>query len=87
MKKLLTYARHKHVVDRYRYWTEVKRLREDDVLKILSYRECFFAERVIYIIIRDFKEDPELELELKKELNFGAQANQGDPKQTKIHFE
>lgn len=64
-KKLLTYARHKHVAERYRYWTDVKRRREDDVIAILKYKECFLEEKVIYSIVKNFRPDDELDATLK----------------------
>lgn len=64
-KKLLTYARHKHVAERYRYWSDVKRRREDDVIAILKYKECFLEEKVIYSIIKNFQPDEELDATLK----------------------
>ena len=38
---------------RYYYWTEVVRLRFDDVLKVLSEKEFFISEERIMAIIRD----------------------------------
>ena len=38
---------------RYYYWTEVKRLRFDDALKILSEQEFFISEERILSIIRN----------------------------------
>lgn len=64
-KKLLTYARHKHVAERYRYWSDVKRRREDDVIAILKYKECFLEEKVIYSIIKNFRPNDELDATLK----------------------
>ena len=37
---------------RYYYWTEIQRLRFDDVLKVLSEREFFISEERIMTIIR-----------------------------------
>lgn len=39
-------------MERYLYWTEVKRLRFDDTLKILSEKEFFISEERILAIIR-----------------------------------
>jgi hypothetical protein len=64
-KRLLTYARHKHVAERYQYWTDVKRRREDDVIAILKYKECFLEEKVIYSIIKGFQPNSELDKLLK----------------------
>jgi len=64
--KLLTYARHKHVYDRYNYWANVKRRREDDIFKILAYKECFYSERMIYDIMLSFKPDPELDNQINE---------------------
>lgn len=41
---------------RYYYWTEVQRLRFDDVLRILSEREFFISEERIMTIIRKSQE-------------------------------
>ncbi len=38
---------------RYHYWTEVERLRFDDVLRVLSQDEFFLSEERILKIIRD----------------------------------
>ncbi len=38
---------------RYVYWSEVQRLRPDDVLKVLSRQEFFLSEERILKIIRD----------------------------------
>jgi hypothetical protein len=38
---------------RWVYWSEVKRLRTDDVLKVLSQDEFFLSEERIYCIIRN----------------------------------
>ncbi len=38
---------------RYYYWTEVQRIRFDDVLKILSQEEFFISEERVMAIIRD----------------------------------
>lgn len=37
---------------RYYYWTEVRRLRFDDTLKILSLKEFFISEETICNIVR-----------------------------------
>ncbi|MCI7614778.1 MAG: hypothetical protein MSS61_05435 [Bacteroidales bacterium] len=49
-KQLLS-LRDRKLYERYYYWTEVRRLRFDDALRILSEREFFISEgRIIYII-------------------------------------
>lgn len=40
------------LIRRYYYWTEIQRLRFDDVLKILSEKEFFISESRIMAIIR-----------------------------------
>ena len=43
--------RNKALIERYFYWTEIKRRRFDDVLEILVYREFFISEaRVLRLI-------------------------------------
>lgn len=39
------------LIRRYHYWSEVKRLRFDDVLKVLSEDEFFISESVIMRIV------------------------------------
>ena len=54
-------GRNKHLIQqrdeslcrRYYYWTEVKRLRFDDALKILSEQEFFISEERILSVIRN----------------------------------
>lgn len=65
-KKIVTYARRKHLVERYHFWSNIKRMREDDVIKKLQYEECFYAAEVIYKILKHFKPDPELEKQLEE---------------------
>jgi hypothetical protein len=56
-------GRDKHLIDnrnkallrRYYHWTEVKRLRFDDALKILSEQEFFISEERILTIIREYR--------------------------------
>ena len=38
---------------RFYYWTDVQRIRFDDVLKILSEDEFFISEQRVLLIIRD----------------------------------
>lgn len=65
-RKLLTYARKKHVVERYTFYSEVKRIREDDVIKILQFEECFYSESLIYRILWEFKPNPEYDKEIEE---------------------
>ena len=41
------YRRNRELIARYYYWTEIKRRRFDDVLRILSDNEFFVEERTI----------------------------------------
>ncbi|MDR0413203.1 MAG: hypothetical protein LBH61_05330 [Dysgonamonadaceae bacterium] len=50
--KSLIIKRDESLCRRYYYWTEVKRLRFDDALKILSNEEFFLSEERILAIIR-----------------------------------
>lgn len=79
------YARHRHLVERYRYWTEVQRRREDDVVKILVYSECFYHPVVLYRIIKSFKPNPQFDAIIDAELK-GHQPKV-NPKQTKLFNE
>ena len=45
--------RDEFLVRRYYYWTEVRRLRFDDALKVLSNQEFFISEDRILSIIRN----------------------------------
>ena len=51
--KELIDRRDRSLCRRYYYWTEVRRLRFDDALKILSQEEFFLSEERILAIIRD----------------------------------
>jgi hypothetical protein len=51
--KILITNRDESLCRRYYYWTEVKRLRFDDALKILSEEEFFLSEERILSIIRN----------------------------------
>jgi Lhr-like helicase len=55
-KKLIS-MRDEAICRRYYYWTEVKRLRFDDTLKILSEQEFFLSEERILSIIRNARKD------------------------------
>lgn len=46
-------ARDQKIFDRYIYWTEVRRVRFDDAIKILSEEEFFLTEFVILSVVRD----------------------------------
>jgi hypothetical protein len=50
--RYLIRLRNEALIRRYFYWTEVKRLRFDDVLRILSEREFFISEDRIMTIVR-----------------------------------
>ncbi len=50
--KELIEARDRKLFARYYYWTEVKRLRFDDALQILSTEEFFISESRVMQIIR-----------------------------------
>ena len=51
--KLLIEKRNEDLLKRYHYWTEVKRLRFDDTLKVLSEQEFYISEPRIMAIIRE----------------------------------
>lgn len=44
--------RNQKIAERYYYWTEVRRLRFDDAVKILSEQEFFLSEFMIWQILR-----------------------------------
>lgn len=50
--KDLIVARDHKIFDRYIYWTEVRRLRFDDAVKILSQDEFFVSEFVVLSVVR-----------------------------------
>lgn len=59
----LVSKRDEALLRRYYYWTEVKRLRFDDTLKILSEEEFFISqERIMAIIRRDYKGLKDIEI-------------------------
>ena len=51
--------RDRKIVQRYYYWTEIKRLRFDDAVKKLSEEEFFLSENVIWHIIKQYAKKPE----------------------------
>lgn len=51
--------RNKKIVQRYYYWTEIRRLRFDDAVKKLSEEEFFLSENVIWHIIKQYAKNPE----------------------------
>ena len=51
--------RNRKIVQRYYYWTEIKRLRFDDAVKKLSEEEFFLSENVIWYIIKQYAKKPE----------------------------
>ena len=56
--KQLISRRNRKLCDRYYFWTEVKRLRFDDALRLLSREEFFISEeRILSIIRQSSKED------------------------------
>ncbi|KAA6347835.1 hypothetical protein EZS27_004700 [termite gut metagenome] len=57
--KQLIKKRDEYLCRRYYFWTEVKRLRFDDALRILSEQEFFLSEeRILSIIRQSGKKDP-----------------------------
>lgn len=44
--------RNKKMLERWYYWTEVRRLRYDDTLRLLSKEEFFLSEFAIWQVIR-----------------------------------
>ncbi|WP_305156951.1 transposase [Duncaniella freteri] len=50
--KRLIEARDEALFRRYHYWTEVKRLRFDDTIRLLSETEFFISEQRVMTIIR-----------------------------------
>lgn len=69
---VVMYAKYKHIVERFKYWSEVKRRRTDDVILILMYKECFVSQHTIFKVLRDWKPDPDLERQLKDRLSLCA---------------
>lgn len=57
--------RNRKVVERYYYWTEVRRLRFDDAVKQLAENEFFLSEFMIWQILRKTPQAPD-ELKQKK---------------------
>lgn len=51
--KVLIAKRDKALLKRYYFWTEIRRMRFDDALKILSEEEFFISEERIMAIIRE----------------------------------
>lgn len=52
--------RNRKIVQRYYYWTEIKRLRFDDAVRKLSEEEFFLSENVIWHIIKQYAKKPEI---------------------------
>lgn len=52
--------RNRKIVQRYYYWTEIKRLRFDDAVKKLSEEEFFLSENVIWHIVKQYAKNPEI---------------------------
>ena len=51
--KELIKKRNEALCRRYVYWAEIKQLRTDKVLKVLSENEFFLSEERIYFIVRN----------------------------------
>lgn len=45
-------ARNRKLLERWYYWTEVRRIRFDDAVRILSTQEFFISEFTVWQIIR-----------------------------------
>lgn len=45
--------RNQKLIERYYYWSEIKRRRHDDVLSILSNQEFFISEQRIMVLLRE----------------------------------
>ncbi len=45
--------RNRLLIARYYYWSEVKRIRFDDVLNIIEHQELFISEKRILKVLRD----------------------------------
>lgn len=52
-RERLIYRRNKRLVARYYYWSEIKRVRFDDVLELLQEEEFFIKERNIMNILNE----------------------------------
>lgn len=52
--------RNRKIVQRYYYWTEIKRLRFDDAVRKLSEEEFFLSENVIWHIIKQYAKKPDI---------------------------
>lgn len=60
--KQLIEERDRRLFERYYYWTEVKRLRFDDTISILSTQEFFLSEgRIMHIIRHCIQEGMEVD--------------------------
>lgn len=58
--KSLIQKRDEALCRRWYYWTEEKRLRFDDAVKILSEQEFFISEQRVFAVIRKYcKEHPD----------------------------
>jgi hypothetical protein len=54
-RRELTELRNRKIIERFCWWTDVKRRRLDDVLVILSREEFFVSETTILRVIKDNK--------------------------------
>jgi hypothetical protein len=52
MRKTKLAARDQALFDRFIYWSEIKRLRFDDVIRVLSEEEFFISEQLVLRIVR-----------------------------------
>ncbi len=67
--ELMMYAKYKFIFERYKFWSDIKRRREDDILIILQYQECFVGEATILKVLKTFEPDPAMERKLAALLN------------------
>ena len=51
-RRKLIEKRNQRICERFRYWSDVKRRRTDDVLHILSEEEFFLSETTIWNIVK-----------------------------------
>lgn len=51
-RRKLIEQRNRKICERFHYWSEVKRRRTDDVMRILSEEEFFLSETTIWNIVK-----------------------------------
>lgn len=51
-RRKLIEQRNQRICERFQYWSEVKRRRTDDVMRILSEEEFFLSETTIWNIVK-----------------------------------